>query len=524
LLIKQPNAPVGLAPEEEDAVTNPSYDGVFGPDNQYMSGYHWIPSPGVSRVVDHCRFKIETMPGTWSPTGRVGEWHRIYGAASELLLDTRDIPHTEVKPSVHGLLVQMRLDRREACFRLDAENGSFRNLGTGDAPRPLSDLAAAVAQHLKLVNDGEDVSPPNNWEHLERVFSPDATYRLDLRIGEDGWGRPTSHVSVALTENNATVFDPREWSYARHEFCSPTHLELQFWRINMTLFVSVFPHSGVGRFAGLEEDHLPLAQLPARMRAEYYRPGAQTLARQTVIVRPDATTAQPSEGGEAVPQTEFHRLPGAGPWPKSETVPASDLAAAPEAMPAPAPVQEPAAALPSHAARATRRIDWVVLLVGLVPLLAGIGMVYSAAGSLTRASTGAGAAASWPAVTGHITRTWLETGSTAGNRGLSHAIYTPRVAYDYQVGGKRYQSERLSLAQQHQEMARGAAEAALARYPVGGAVEVRYEPTNPAQATLVVEGPGSILYLMLGLGLLLGLFGIYCLWRVLQHRFFSPGS
>src|SRR5690348_8001335 len=119
-----------------------------------MNGYHWIASPGASRVVDQCGFRIETMAGTWSPTGRAGEWHRIYGAASELLLDTREIPHVEVRPSSRGLLVRARLDRREACFRLDAEDGSFRNLGTGEGARLLADLPEAVAQHLKLVNDG----------------------------------------------------------------------------------------------------------------------------------------------------------------------------------------------------------------------------------------------------------------------------------------------------------------------------------------------------------------------------------
>jgi len=154
--------------------------------------------------------------------------------------------------------------------------------------------------------------------------------------------------------------------------------------------------------------------------------------------------------------------------------------------------------------------------------IAGLGVVYSAAGSLTRVSTDAAAAAGWPSVTGYVTRTWIETGSTAGNRGLSHPIYTPRVAYDYQVGSKRYASDRLSLAEQHQEMARVDAEAALAAYPVGGAVQVRYEPANPEHATLVVEGPGSILYLMLGFGLLLGLFGLYCLWRVLQRWRSNP--
>jgi hypothetical protein len=151
-------------------------------------------------------------------------------------------------------------------------------------------------------------------------------------------------------------------------------------------------------------------------------------------------------------------------------------------------------------------------------------MVFSAAGSLSRASTDAAAAAGWPSVTGHVTRTWIETGSTASNRGLNHAIYTPRVAYDYQVGGRRYDSDRLSLAQQHQEMARGDAEAALAPYPVGGAVEVRYAPADPAQATLIVEGPGTIPYFLLGIGLLLGLFGLYCLWRVLQRQLVHPGG
>lgn len=176
------------------------------------------------------------------------------------------------------------------------------------------------------------------------------------------------------------------------------------------------------------------------------------------------------------------------------------------------------AVVPPPAAPASHRFDWFGLLLGLVPLLAGLGIVYNAAGAVIGASADGAAATHWPSVSGHVTRVWIETGSTATNRGGSREIYTPRVAYDYQVEGTRYESNQLSLTQRHQEITRSDAEAALAPYPLGGTVEVRYDPTDPARATLVVEGPGSILYLELGFGLLLGVFGLYCLWRFLQAR------
>jgi hypothetical protein len=92
-------------------------------------------------------------------------------------------------------------------FRIDLRSRSFRNLAYGDPPEPLSRLQDAVAAHLRIVNYGEEI-PFDNWRHRERAFSPDTSFRLDIAIGEDAWGRPTSGVAVALTEAGETIFDP----------------------------------------------------------------------------------------------------------------------------------------------------------------------------------------------------------------------------------------------------------------------------------------------------------------------------
>src|SRR5687768_10621601 len=118
-------------------------------------------------------------------------------------------------------------------------------------------------------------------------------------------------------------------------------------------------------------------------------------------------------------------------------------------------------------------LDWKGLLLGLVLLLAGIGIIASGVTTMQGASAEAREAAAWPAVVGRVTRNWVETGTTAGNGGRRFTTYTPRVAYSYRADGSLYLNDRFSLSQGRQQSSRGAADEELKTYPVGAPVTVR---------------------------------------------------
>ncbi len=158
-----------------------------------------------------------------------------------------------------------------------------------------------------------------------------------------------------------------------------------------------------------------------------------------------------------------------------------------------------------------------------MPLLAGIGIIADGVTTIKGASAEAREAAAWPEAAGRVTRNWVETGSTAGNRGRRYTTYTPRVAYSYKVGGSLYLNDRLSLSQARLQTSRNAAEDELRAYPVGAPVMVRYDPKSPRRSALIIEAGGSVPYIGLAVGGLLTVFGAYVLIMTLRPRRRSPG-
>jgi hypothetical protein len=163
-------------------------------------------------------------------------------------------------------------------------------------------------------------------------------------------------------------------------------------------------------------------------------------------------------------------------------------------------------------------LDWKGLVFGLVLLAAGIGIIVTAATEQGEASAEASEAAAWPEAAGSVTRTWIEEGTTAGNKGRRYPTYTPRIAYSYNVSGSLYLNDRLSLSQTRQQTSRGAAEDQLRAYTVGAPVTVRYDPQSPRRSALIIEGSGSVSYIGLAMGGLLTIFGAYLVAMVLRPR------
>jgi|GEM_PF-361349 len=99
----------------------------------------------------------------------------------------------------------------------------------------------------------------------------------------------------------------------------------------------------------------------------------------------------------------------------------------------------------------------------------------------------------WPVVPGRVTISRVEqraATSDSPNR-RSHAAV---VEFRYQVGGLGFSSRQIALGLD-KSGSRSAADRIVARYPVGAAVEVHYDPTNPSQAAL--ENPTGLSWILL---------------------------
>jgi len=117
---------------------------------------------------------------------------------------------------------------------------------------------------------------------------------------------------------------------------------------------------------------------------------------------------------------------------------------------------------------------WLVLgalaMLGLAGVLGGYWLVHR-----TRAQGLASLA--WPATSGSVKSSAVQSYKTKGG-----PQFVAKVAYDYTVDGKSYAGDRVRFG--NYAGAQAAAEADIARYPEGSAVDVRYDPANPSVSTL----------------------------------------
>jgi hypothetical protein len=89
-------------------------------------------------------------------------------------------------------------------------------------------------------------------------------------------------------------------------------------------------------------------------------------------------------------------------------------------------------------------------------------------------------AQSWPSTSGTVLISTVQSKRT----GRSRSTY-PVVVYQYQVGGRDYQGQRIKAGEQFLNVrVAGQAQATVARYPSGANVTVYYNPQNPAESAL----------------------------------------
>jgi Protein of unknown function (DUF3592) len=132
----------------------------------------------------------------------------------------------------------------------------------------------------------------------------------------------------------------------------------------------------------------------------------------------------------------------------------------------------------------------------LVAVTTGLGLAVSLftavfAGAVRRACA-------WPVTQGRITAADVEGyrarhDSESGHR-RSRILFKPGVTYTYEVDGRRYAGDRLTMGATVSASFPGFARRIAARYPVGGTVDVHYNPLDPGESVL---RPRSVLHHLL---------------------------
>ncbi len=114
-----------------------------------------------------------------------------------------------------------------------------------------------------------------------------------------------------------------------------------------------------------------------------------------------------------------------------------------------------------------------MLIVILSSMILGGGFWFM----LQRHRKAAAAAATWPSVEGRITASEVLT-----RRDEGELEYRPHVAYAYAVGGRAYAGDRVRFGLTRYGL--DPAKRLCARYAVGNAVQVYYDPTDPSHSVL----------------------------------------
>ena len=106
------------------------------------------------------------------------------------------------------------------------------------------------------------------------------------------------------------------------------------------------------------------------------------------------------------------------------------------------------------------------------------------------------AAREWSVAQGRIAAARVESSTSTDSDGDTTTSYDVVVSYDYAVGGRRYRNDRLWLNDHALFSEPEDAEAELRSYPVGGPIEVTYNPDNPQDSTIYIDGPSLVVFVI----------------------------
>jgi hypothetical protein len=122
-------------------------------------------------------------------------------------------------------------------------------------------------------------------------------------------------------------------------------------------------------------------------------------------------------------------------------------------------------------------------------------------------------AAAWPTVPGKIVSAELDSYIKTDEDGDKTTMYVPLITYEYKVEGEAYTNNRVKVQPFVATNMKSVEMKELDAFPVGGAVEVHYDPFNPGDALLEVD-PAKINAPMI-IGIVCGLIVIYNIFRMI---------
>lgn len=133
----------------------------------------------------------------------------------------------------------------------------------------------------------------------------------------------------------------------------------------------------------------------------------------------------------------------------------------------------------------------MLIFTGLGALLVVVGLIVF----LIRRRSAAKQASSlaWPSCQGQVTRAVVQSSRDKDD----HVTYSAAIAYAYAVNGQSLSGDRVAWGGRSSSSNAREAEAMVARYPVGSAVQVYYNPERPGEAVLEPAAKGGLRTLMI---------------------------
>ncbi len=133
------------------------------------------------------------------------------------------------------------------------------------------------------------------------------------------------------------------------------------------------------------------------------------------------------------------------------------------------------------------------------------------------ASARVDAVAKWPTTEGTVIATDLERSESSSKdskgRRTTTVTYEPIVFFRYAAGGKSFRSKSLWLNEAETFSNGAEGDVFLMDYRVGTKLRVRYDPANPSDAAVILNGPSVGIWIMAAMGLIC-LGAGYLVWRV----------
>ena len=90
----------------------------------------------------------------------------------------------------------------------------------------------------------------------------------------------------------------------------------------------------------------------------------------------------------------------------------------------------------------------------------------------------------WPATRGRIIASGVETFQHQSDEGVPATHYKPTLLYTYEVSGRQYQGDRVTIGVRWSGTIPAVAKRSAAKYVVGQEVDVYYDPKKPGESVL----------------------------------------